>query len=96
MNVSKKTYEDIKQALEADLSIVAEQFQNDFIMECYEKVSSIEAEEDSYSEGFLMGFVELACSSGLLPNDEVWDFNFIVEETKERRKLKASDVEYPF
>lgn len=96
MNVSKKTYEEIKLALEADLSRVAEQFQNDYIMECYGKVSSIEAEEDRYSEGFLIGFVDLACSSGLLPKDEVWDFNFIVEETKERRLLNASDVEYPF
>lgn len=96
MNVSKKTYEEIKLALESDLSRLAEQFENDFIMECYGKVSSIEAEDDCYSEGFLMGFIELACASGLLPNDEVWDFNFIVEETKERRKLSASDVEYPF
>ena len=96
MNVSKKTYEEIKLALEADLTRVAEQFQNDYIMECYCKVSSIEAEENPYSEGFLLGFVELACSSGLLPKDEVCDFNFIVEETKERRKLNSSEAEYPF
>lgn len=96
MNVSKKTYEEIKLALESDLSRLAEQFQNDVIMEYYEKVSSVKSDYDPYSEGFLIGFVELACASGLLPNDEVWDFNFIVEETKERRMLNSSDVEYPF